>query len=96
LEPIAWKAGEVQGTNTTATQDDHVILSDVTALKDALLQTVLSPGAVLIGDLKVEGGNTSGDGWNSTGGAVVGVVAFGAQRSPTAHREAETAKAHRG
>ncbi|MEN5423271.1 type I secretion C-terminal target domain-containing protein, partial [Comamonas aquatica] len=79
LEPIAWKAGEVQGTNTTATQDDHVILSDVTALKDALLQTVLSPGAVLIGDLKVEGGNTSGDGWNSTGGAVVGVVAFGAQ-----------------
>ncbi|WP_286997309.1 Ig-like domain-containing protein [Comamonas sp. UBA7840] len=79
LEPIAWKAGEVQGTNTTAAQDDHVILSDVTALKDALLQTVLSPGAVLTGDLKVEGGNTSGDGWNSTGGAVVGVVTFGAQ-----------------
>ncbi|MEG2580739.1 Ig-like domain-containing protein [Comamonas sp.] len=79
LEPIAWKAGEVQGTNTTAAQDNHVILSDVTALKDALLQTVLSPGAVVTGDLKTEAGNTAGDGWNSTGGAVVGVVTFGAQ-----------------
>ena len=76
LEPIAWKAGEVQGTNTTAAQDDHVILSDVTALKDALLQTVVSPGAVVTGDLKTEGGNTSGDGWGS---AVVSVVTFGAQ-----------------
>ncbi|MBD9401211.1 type I secretion C-terminal target domain-containing protein, partial [Comamonas sp. CMM02] len=76
LEPIAWKAGEVQGTHTTAAQDDHVILSDVTALKDALLQTVVSPGAVVTGDLKTEGGNTSGDGWGS---AVVSVVTFGAQ-----------------
>ncbi|WP_287919674.1 Ig-like domain-containing protein [Comamonas sp.] len=76
LEPIAWKPGEVQGTNTTAVQDDHVILSDVAALKNALLQTVFSPGAVVTGDLKTEGGNTSGDGW---GGAVVNVVTFGAQ-----------------